>query len=391
MTEDFYDILGVSRDASDEEIEKAYREAVRKYHPDVSDEDDAEEKFKKAKTAKEVLTDDEKRRMYDQMGHEQFVEAEKRGGTGGGRRGAGGMGGMGGMGGGPGGDPFGDVQDIFDQFFGGGTGAGGGQSGNRPRQGQDLKTGLEIDLEEAYHGTEKQMDVRRPEKCDECDGQGHPPGTDSETCPECDGQGQTTTVQQTPFGRMQSRQTCRRCEGEGTIYEETCSNCGGNGVVRNNATLTVEIPPGIRDGQTLRMDREGAPGEHGGPNGDLLVDISIREHPDFEREGDDLYTTAGVSFPQVVFGDTVEVDTFDGPVELDVPAGTQSGEQFRLKGKGMPRLQRRGNGHLFVQVQVVTPDSLDDDQREALEAFAEASDEDIDVDQSFFEKLRDSF
>jgi molecular chaperone DnaJ len=386
MTEDFYDVLGVSRDASEEEIEEAYRDAVRKYHPDVSDDPDAEEKFKQAKKAKEVLTDDEQRQMYDQMGHEQFVEADKRGATSGGgaRGGAGGMGGMGGMGGGG----FGDVQDIFDQFFGGGA---GGQSQNRPRQGQDLKTGLEIDLEEAYHGAEKQMDVRRPETCSECDGKGHPPGTDSRTCPECNGQGQTTTVQQTPFGQMQSRQTCRRCEGEGTIYEETCSTCGGNGVVREDATLTVEIPAGIRDGQTLRMDREGAPGERGGPNGDLLVEISIHEHPDFEREGDDLYTTAGVSFPQVVFGDTVEIETFDGAVELDVPAGTQSGERFRLKGKGMPRLQRRGEGNLYVQIQVVTPESLGEDQREALEQFAEASDEDIVVDLSFFDKLRDSF
>jgi molecular chaperone DnaJ len=385
MTEDFYEILGVSRDASDEEIERAYREAVREYHPDVSDDPDAEEKFKKAKTAKEVLTDDEKRRMYDQMGHEQFVEAEKRGGTTGGRGGAGGMGGMGGMGGD---GPFGDMQDIFDQFFGGGAGGG---SANRPRQGQDLKTELEIDLSDAYHGVEKQMDVRRPETCGDCDGRGHPPGTDSQTCPECNGQGQTTTVQQTPLGRMQSRQTCRRCEGEGTIYEETCSTCGGNGVVREDATLTVEIPAGIRDGQTLRMDREGAPGENGGPKGDLLVDISVQEHPEFEREGDDLYKTAPVSFPQAVFGDAIQVETLDGTVELDVPAGTQSGERFRLRNKGMPRLQRRGNGDLYVQVQVVTPDSLNAEQREALEAFAEAGGEDIDVDQGFFEKIRDRF
>jgi molecular chaperone DnaJ len=385
MTEDFYDVLGVSRDASEEEIEQAYREAVREYHPDVSDHQDAEEKFKKAKKAKEVLTDEEKRRMYDQLGHERFVEADKRGGTDTGGRGGGGMGGMGGAGG----NPFGDMQDIFDQFFGGGGGRGG--SRDRPRQGQDLKTTLEIDLEEAYRGVEKQMDVRRPEQCGECDGTGHPPGTDSRTCPECNGQGQTTTVQQTPFGRMQQTSTCRRCEGEGTVYEETCSACRGNGVVRADASLTVEIPAGIRDGQTLRMDGEGAPGEHGGPNGDLLVDISIRDHPDFERDGADLQTTEPISFPQAVFGDTIEVETLDGAVELDVPKGTQSGERFRLQGKGMPRLQRRGQGDLYVQVQVVTPESLTDEQREALAAFAEAGGEDVDVDQGFFEKIRDSF
>jgi molecular chaperone DnaJ len=384
MTEDFYEILGVSRDASDDEIQQAYREAVREYHPDVSDDPDAEEKFKKAKTAKEVLTDDEKRQMYDQMGHEQFVEAEKRGATDtGGRAGAGGVGGMGGMGGS---GPFGNVEDIFDQFFGGGS----GQSRSRPRQGQDLKTSLQIDLEEAYHGAEKQMDVRRPQRCDDCDGRGHPPGTDSETCPECNGQGQTTTVQQTPFGRMQSQQTCRRCEGEGTIYAETCSTCGGNGVVREDASLTVEIPAGIRDGQTLRMDGEGAPGERGARNGDLLVEIAISDHPDFEREGDDLYTNEPISFPQAVFGDTVQIETLDGAVELEIPEGTQSGEQFRLKNKGMPRLQRRGQGDLYVQVQVVTPDSLNEAQREALADFAEAGGEEIDVEQGFFDKIRDS-
>jgi molecular chaperone DnaJ len=380
MTEDFYDVLGVSRDASDEEIEQAYREAVREYHPDVSDDPDAEEKFKKAKTAKEVLTDDEKRRMYDQMGHERFVQAEKRGATEGGRRG--GAGGAGGMGGGP----FGDMEDIFEQFFGGSARG----SRDRPRQGRDLKTGLEVTLEEAHDGVEKQLTVRRPEQCGECGGSGHPPGTGSRQCPECNGRGQTTTVQQTPFGRMQQTTTCPRCEGEGTIYEETCAACGGDGVVRNEATLSVEIPAGIRDGQTLRMDGEGAPGERGGPNGDLLVEVSVTDHPEFERNGDDLYTSHAISFPQAVFGDTLTVETLDGAVELEVPAGTQSGEQFRLQDRGMPRLQRRGKGDLYVRVRVVTPESLNQEQREALEAFAEAGGEDVSVEQGFFDKIRDS-
>ncbi len=379
MTEDFYDVLGVSRDASEEEIEEAYRQAVRRYHPDVSDDPDAEEKFKKAKKAKEVLTDEEKRQMYDQMGHDRFVEAEKRGATeGGARGGAGGAGGMGGS-------PFGDMEDIFEQFFG-----GGGRSRDRPRQGRDLKTGLEIDLEDAYHGVEKQLTVRRPERCGECDGEGHPPGTGSRRCSECNGRGQTTTVQQTPFGRMQQTTTCRRCEGEGTVYEQTCSTCGGDGIVRNETTLSVEIPAGIRNEQTLRMDGEGAPGEQGGPNGDLLVEVLVADHPDFDRQGDDLYTSEAISFPQAVFGDTLTVETFDGPVELDVPAGTQSGEQFRLRNKGMPRLQRRGQGNLYVQVQVVTPESLTDEQREALRQFAEAGGEEIDVEQGFFDRIRDS-
>jgi len=380
MTEDFYSVLGVSRDASEEEIEQAYREAVREYHPDVSDAPDAEEKFKAAKKAKEVLTDEEQRQLYDQLGHDRFVEAEKRGAT---------------EGGGAGGDPFGGgggpfggggMGDIFEQFFGGGGGGTGRRQGGR-----DLKTELQIDLEEAYEGVEKQLTVTRPETCGDCDGTGHPPGTDSETCPECNGRGQTTRVQQTPFGRMEQRTACRRCEGEGTLYEETCSTCRGEGVVRNEATLTVEIPPGIREGQTLRMDGEGAPPEGRGRNGDLLVEISVADHPEFERDGDDLLRNEPVSFPQAVFGDTVRIATLDGEVELEVPAGTQSGETFRLRNKGMPRLKRRGHGDLYVQVQVVTPESLNEQQREALEAFAEAGGEEIDVDQGFFEKIKSSF
>ncbi|MCU4717992.1 molecular chaperone DnaJ [Halapricum hydrolyticum] len=379
MSEDFYDILGVSRDASEEEIQEAYRKKAREYHPDVSDDPDAEEKFKQVKKAKEVLTDEEKRRAYDQMGHERFEQAEKRGGFDGG-------GGRGGRG-----DPFGggfNMEDIFDQFFGGGRRRR--RDSNRPRQGQDLKTTLEIDLEEAYEGAEKQVTIRRPETCPDCSGNGHPPDADSQTCPECNGRGQVTQVQQTPMGRVQQTTTCRRCGGEGTLYEETCSTCGGDGVVRNEATLTVEIPAGIQDGQTLRMEREGAPGENGGPNGDLLIDVSIRDHPEFERDGDDLNRREPISFPQAVFGDTIEVPTLDGDIEFEIPSGTQSGETFRLEGKGMPHLRRRGHGDLYVTVQVYTPEELNSEQREALEAFAEASDEEISVDEGFFEKLKNS-
>ncbi|CCQ32618.1 Chaperone protein DnaJ [Halorhabdus tiamatea SARL4B] len=386
MSEDFYDVLGVSRDASEEEIQEAYREKARQYHPDVSDDPDAEEKFKQAKKAKEVLTDDEKRQAYDRMGHERFEQAEKRGGFDdrGGRGGAGGRR----AGGDPfGGGGFGSVEDIFDQFFGGG---GGGRRRDRPRQGQDLKTRLSIDLEEAYDGVEKQFTVTRPESCPDCDGEGHPPDADSRTCPECEGRGQVTRVQRTPMGRVQQTTTCSRCEGEGTLYEETCSTCGGDGVVRNEATLSVDVPAGIRDGQTLRMEREGAPGENGGPNGDLLIEVEIEDHDDFARDGDDLRYTAPITFPQAALGDTIEIPTFDGAVEFDVPAGTQSGETFRLESKGMPRLRRRGQGDLLVTVQVYTPESLNEDQREALEDFAEASGEEIDVEQGFFDRLKRS-
>ncbi|SEW03443.1 molecular chaperone DnaJ [Halobacterium jilantaiense] len=383
MSEDFYDVLGVSRDADEDEIMAAYREKVSEYHPDVSDEPDAEETFKKIQKAKDVLTDDEKRQQYDQLGHDRFTEAEKRGGAGGGA-GRGGMGGGNPFGGGGGG-----MGDIFDQFFGGGGQGGRGQS--RPQQGRDLRTNLTVTLEEAYEGVSKQVTVRRPERCSDCGGKGYPDDADVRTCPQCDGQGVVTQVRQTPLGRVQQRQECSRCGGEGEIHSESCSTCNGQGQTRERATLTVDVPEGIRTGQTLRMDGEGAPGDRGARNGDLLVDVTVEEHPDFEREGDDLHHRHAVSFPQAVFGADIEVPTLDGAATFDLDAGTQSGETFRLEGKGMPRLRRRGHGDLYVTVQVVTPDSLNDEQRDALEAFAEAGGEEIDVEQGFFEKLKNSF
>ncbi|GAB7089983.1 molecular chaperone DnaJ [Halorubrum luteum] len=385
MSEDFYDVLGVSRDADEEEIKRAYRKKAAEYHPDVSDAENAEEKFKKIQKAKEVLTDEQKRRQYDQLGHDRFTEADKRGATGDGPGGAGAGGPFGGgMGGGAGG-----FEDIFNQFFGGGGGGGG--RGDRPRQGRDLRTGLTVDLEEAFEGATKEVTLTRPTTCDTCDGAGHPPSADARTCPQCNGQGQVRQVQQTPLGRVQQTSTCPRCEGDGEIYSETCSDCGGDGVVREEATLSVEIPAGIQSGQTLRMEREGAPGENGGPNGDLLIEVDVDIGDRFERDGDDLRVTEAVSFPQAVFGDTIEVETVDGTVEMDVPSGTQSGETFRLKGKGMPRLRRRGRGDLYVKVAVVVPESLNEEQRAALEAFAEAGGEEIDVGGGFFEKLKSSF
>ena len=393
MTEEFYDVLGVGRDASEEEITEAYREKATEYHPDVSDDPDAEEKFKQVKKAHEVLTDEEKRQAYDRLGHDRFVEAEKHGGfdDGAGRAGAGGAGaGQGPFGGasatgaGAQGDAFGGMGDIFEQFFGG----GGGRS--RDRGGADLRTELAIDLAEAYRGVTKRVTVTRPERCPECGGAGHPAAADARTCPQCDGRGQETTVQQTPLGRVQQTRTCRRCSGSGEVYSETCAQCDGEGRVRREATLEVDVPAGIRDGQTLRMDGEGAPAPGGGRDGDLLIEVAVREHAEFERDGSDLYRGAAVSFPQAVFGDTIEVDTLDGTVEMDVPAGTQSGETFRLRDEGIPELRGRRAGDLYVQVQVVVPESLNEEQQEALEAFAEAGGEEIEVEQGFFERIRNS-
>ena len=387
MSEDFYEVLGVSRDADTEEITQAYRDKATEYHPDVSDHPDAEEKFKKIQKAKEVLTDDEKRQMYDQVGHDQFVEAEKRGGGPGGPGGpgpggAGGAGGMGGMGGAGG---MGGIEDIFNEFFGGGRGGS--------RQGDDLVTRMRIDLADAYRGVEREVTLDRPEACDECDGTGHPPDASERTCPECGGQGQQTTVQQTPLGRVQQTRTCGRCEGDGRLYDEQCAVCDGDGQVRREATLSVSLPAGIADGQTLRIEGEGAAGEGGARPGDLLVEVRVDDHPDFERDGADLHHDLVVSFPQAVFGDSVTVPTVTGNAEFEVPPGTQSGRTFRLEGKGMPELDRRHRntfGDLYVHVRVYVPESLNDDQTEALEQFAEAGGEDVEPPQSFFDRLKRS-
>ena len=400
MTEDFYDALGVSRDASEDEIKQAYRKKAAEYHPDVSDAEDAEEKFKKVKKAKEVLTDEEKRQAYDRMGHERFEQAEKRGGFDQGAGGAG-AGGAGGPFGGGGGGPFGGaggaggaggINDIFEQFFGGG--AGGGQGGQRgPRPGRDLRMELGLDLEEAFEGVTKEVSITRPSRCDVCDGEGHPPEAEAERCPECNGEGRVTRVQQTPFGRMQQTGECPRCDGDGELYDETCSECRGDGIVREDVTMRVDIPEGIQTGQTIRREGEGAPGEPGARNGDLLIDVRVREHEEFERDGDDLYYNLAISFPQATFGDDVTVDVFGEDVVVEIPAGTQSGEQFRERGAGMPRTHRRGRGSLVVQVQVVTPDpgDLNDEQREALEAFAEAGGEEVELSEGFWQKIKRSF
>jgi molecular chaperone DnaJ len=382
MSEDFYDVLGVSRDASEDEIKDAYRTKAREYHPDVSDDPNAEEKFKKIKKAKEVLTDEQKRSAYDRMGHDRFTQAEKHGGFDGGGAGGNGAGFGGGFGGGGGG--FGD---IFEQFFGGGSGRGR----DRPQKGRDLQTRLTLDLEEAYEGVEKQLTYTRPEECSDCNGTGHPPDAEVSTCPECNGQGQQTTVQQTPFGRVQQTQTCRRCGGDGELYDETCGTCGGDGIVRAEKTVSLDVPAGIRDGQKMQYRGGGAPGSNGGPAGDLIIEVRIRDHDTFDRDGDDLYYQHPISFPQATFGDTVEIPTLAGSADLEIPAGTQSGETFSLSGEGMPRSRGRGYGDLHVQVQVVTPEELNDEQREALKAFAEAGGEEIEVNEGFWKKITRSF
>lgn len=370
--EDFYSVLGVSRDASQEEVQRAYREKAKEWHPDVSERDGAEERFKRIKKAYEVLSDEEKRRQYDRLGHRDFERAEKHGGA----DRAEGFGGFSGFG-------TDGVGDIFDMFFGGG-------GSDRQQRGRDLKTGLKISLEEAFHGTEKEVTYRRRAPCPECDGTGAEEPDSIRTCPECGGSGVERVARNTPQGRFVTQTTCRSCGGEGETVDEPCPKCGGRGRVRERKTVTVDVPPGVRDGQTLTLRNMGEAGEKGAPGGDLHVAVSVEEGDGVRRRGDDLHLVKPITFPQAVFGDEVEVETLDGTLKVEVEPGTQSGEALRLRGKGMPRLRGRGRGDLFVNLQVVTPEpgDLDGDAAEALRAFSEETGNGVEPDEGLLDRVK---
>lgn len=378
---DYYDILGVSRDATQDEIKKAFRKLARKYHPDVNKDDkNATEKFKEINEAYEVLKDPEKRARYDQFGHA---------GVGQGDFGTGDFAGFGGFG------DFGDFgsggffDDIFDSFFG-----GGGFSRTRkqgPVRGADLRYDLEITLEEAAFGTEKQIDVTRLEKCTVCHGTGAKPGTSPKTCPICGGSGEIRNVKNTAFGRFVNVTTCNQCHGEGTVINDPCTKCHGNGKVRASRTLKVKVPQGVDTGSRLRMTGEGEPGLRGGAPGDLYVVIHVKPHKLFKRVGDDLIFDAPISFVQASLGDKIKIPTLDGKIEVKIPQGTQPDTRFRIKAKGVPKLNGRGRGDLYVIAKVIIPKKLNEQQRELLRKFAKISGEDIKQEKGFFGKMKDAF
>jgi len=311
---DYYEVLGVSRDASPEEIKKAYRKLARQYHPDVNKAPDAEQKFKEVKEAYDVLSDPEKRARYDRYGHEDPTA---------------GFGG-GGMGGFTGAD-FGGFGDIFDMFFG----TGPRRDPNAPQRGEDLRYTLTIEFKEAVFGKETEIQIPRTETCDVCHGSGAKPGTRPETCGVCRGTGQQETVQHTPFGRIVNRRTCAACGGRGRIVRERCGSCGGSGRVRRMRRINVRIPPGVDEGSQLRISGEGEAGLRGGPPGDLYIIIRVKPHDFFEREGDDIYCEVPLTFVQAALGDEIEVPTLTEKVKLRIPPGTQTGTLFppgRAKG-----------------------------------------------------------
>jgi molecular chaperone DnaJ len=376
MPRDYYEVLGVSRDAGDEEIKKAFRRLARELHPDVNSHDpEAESKFKEAAEAYEVLSDADRRATYDRYGHEGL----RTGGYA------------------PNFDTFGSVGDIFEAFFGGGGafgglfGGGGGRPGG-PAQGGDIAVGAEIDLVQAAHGAAVDVSYEAVERCEHCRGNGAEPGTPIETCAKCGGTGQLRAVSRTPFGQVVRAAACDVCGGDGRVATDPCHECHGRGRKVERKKVSVDVPAGIDDGQRIRITGRGHAGDFGGPSGDLYVQIHVREDPRFVRHQDDLVTVVDVAAPLAALGTTVEVPTIDGPVELDIPAGTQPNETLQIRGQGMPTLRGRHRGNLQVVVNVVIPKRLKRDQRELLERLSESlTDENLRTEEGVFGKLRRAF
>ena len=369
---EYYDRLGVSKDASQDEIKRAYRKMSKKYHPDINKEPGAEEKYKEVQEAYETLSDDQKRAAYDQYGPD----------------GANGFGGQGGFGGFDGGAGFGGFEDIFSSFFGGGA----TRNPNAPRQGDDLQYRVNLSFEEAIFGAEKEVHYNREATCKTCSGSGAKPGTSPVTCGRCHGQGVINVDTQTPLGMMRRQVTCDVCHGTGQEIKEPCQTCHGTGHQKQSHKVSVKIPAGVETGQQIRLAGQGEAGFNGGPYGDLFVIINVNPSDKFTRDGSTIYYTLNISFVQAALGDTVEVPTVHGNVEMTIPAGTQTGKTFRLKGKGAPRLRGGSQGDQHVTVKIVTPTKLNDAQKEALLAFAKASGDEKIAPQKkgFFNKVKDA-
>jgi len=354
---DYYDVLGVDKSADATAIKKAYRKLAMKYHPDKNPGDkEAEEKFKEINEAYEVLSDETKRRNYDQFGHE---------GVNG--QGFGGAGGFGGQGFGGFDDIFGD---IFGDMFGGGFSGGSRQRRRGPERGADIKQRVNISFEEAAFGKKVQVKINRSEECDQCHGSGAKPGTSKKTCPTCHGSGQVQSVQRTPFGNIASTRTCSTCNGEGEVIDSPCSKCHGKGSIRKTKTIEVDIPAGIDNGQMIKLGGQGELGTRGGPRGDLYIEVNVQSHPLFTRDGYDVYLEMPITFAQATLGDKIQVPTLDGKVEYEVPEGTQTGTVFRLKGKGIPKLKSNVRGDQYVKVTVEIPKKLNEKQKELVREFA---------------------
>ncbi len=379
---DYYEVLGVSKGVSDDELKKAYRKLAKQYHPDLNPGDKtAEAKFKEVNEAYEVLSDKDKRAKYDQFGH-AGVDPNFGAGAGGGPFGGGFGFDMGDI----------DLGDIFGSFFGGGFGGGGRAQRNGPMKGDNLRASVTITFEEAAFGCEKEIVLNRSEQCETCKGSGCEPGTTAEICPDCRGTGQVRIQRGGGAFTFATTATCSRCGGKGKIIHQPCKACNGTGSVRRQRKITVNIPAGIDNGQAVSLRGQGGAGKNGGPAGDLLISVTVRPHPLFRREGTAVYLDQPVSFLQATLGAELEIPTIDGKVKWSLPAGTQPGTTFRLRGKGIPSVNGRGRGDQYVTVNVRVPTSLTGEQKEALRAFGASMGESVEPEaegiKGFFDKKK---
>lgn len=376
---DYYEVMGVAKGASDDEIKKAYRTQAKQCHPDLHPGDhEAEAKFKELNEAYEVLSDKDKKARYDQFGF-AGVDPNFGGGAGGGSPWGGGAGGF-------------DFSDIFDSFFGGGFGGGRKQNPNAPRRGTDCESSVAVSFEEAAKGCKKEVTYAQIENCSECGGTGAEKGTQPKSCPTCGGTGQVRISQRTPFGVVQTAQACDKCHGTGKIIEKPCHTCDGKGKVRRQKTIEITVPAGIDDDQILNVGGKGNAGTNGGPSGDLHVFVTVRPHAIFERRGNDVWCEMPITFTQAALGSDVVVPTLDGKVSYHIHEGTQPGDIFKLKGKGIQSLHGRGKGDQFVQITVEVPKNLNKRQKELLtELESNGDDKNYQKRKSFFTKLKDMF
>jgi molecular chaperone DnaJ len=378
---DYYEVLGVSKDASADDLKRAYRKLAKQYHPDMNPGDKtAEAKFKEVNEAYEVLNDPAKRQRYDQFGHAGIDPSYGAGG--------GGFGGSGGFGG------F-DVGDIFESFFGGGFGGFGGsnrtRNPNAPIRGNDINVTIGLSFMEAAKGCKQKIQIQRLEQCETCGGTGAKKGTSPETCSECGGTGQVKVQQRTPIGIIQTTRTCTRCNGKGKVIKEPCSSCRGMGRVRHSRTLEVSVPAGIDDGQTFMLRGQGDQGINGGPAGDVNIMVTLRPDELFERDGFDVWCDIPITFSQAVLGDEITVPTIDGKVKYEVPEGTQSGTVFRLRNKGIQYVNGRGRGDQYVKVNIEVPRNLSSKQKDVLKDFEKlSSDKNYEKRKTFFDRLKDA-
>lgn len=377
---DYYEVLGLKKGASDDEIKKAFRKMAMKYHPDRNPGDkEAEEKFKEINEAYGVLSDPDKKSKYDRFG---FAGVDPNAGFGG----TGGFSGFGGAGG------FEDIFDMFGGMFGGGFGGGQTRRNNGPKKGRDLQKAITITFEEAAFGCKKEMEISKFVACPTCKGEGTKPGTSKKTCPKCGGSGQVSSMQRTPFGQFQSVTQCDQCGGSGQINETPCEDCKGSGRVRKTVKLSVDIPAGVDNDSVIPIRGQGEPGVNGGPSGDLYIVISVKPHKMFKRSGSDLYLDIPISFDQAALGAEIVVPTLEGKVSYKVPAGTQPGTTFRLKGKGVRNPRNDRMGDLYVKVNLEVPTRLNHKQKKTIEEMGKAVTEDCYQKKSTFaDKMRELF